>query len=45
MSYSISLFLARTAVIVAAGLLLFSVFDHRHDDAPAKRPTVTALLR
>lgn len=45
MSQSISLFLTRAAVIVAAGLLLFSVFGHRHDDAPVKRPTVTALLR
>ena len=45
MSYSISLFLTRAAVITAAGLLLFSVFAHRHDDAPAKHPTVTALLR
>jgi hypothetical protein len=45
MSQSVSLFLTRAAVTVAAGLLLFSVFGHRHDDAPAKRPTVTALLR
>jgi hypothetical protein len=45
MGQSIPLFLTRAAVIVAAGLLLFSVFGHRHDDAPAKHPTVTALLR
>jgi hypothetical protein len=45
MSPSVPLFLTRAAVIVAAGLLLFSVFGHRHDDVLAKRPTVTALLR
>jgi hypothetical protein len=45
MGPSVSLFLTRAAVITAAGLLLYSVFGHRRDDAPAKRPTVTALLR
>jgi hypothetical protein len=45
MVYSIPLLLTRAAVILAASLLLFSIFNHRQDTAPPPRPTVTALLR